>query len=196
MEENGLVPGKKNAARLGAHLVFVDESGALLIPGVRRTWAPRGQTPIHHHRYRRDRISMISGVSVSPARRRIGLYYQLHRQNIRQAEACDFLRQLLRHLRGPVIVLWDNGKIHKGDAVRALCRTIPRLRLERFPPYAPELNPDEGIWQFTKRTLANGRPDDIDELYGHLRSVLEDLRHNHAQLRACIRHSGLPFFLP
>lgn len=191
-----MAAGKKNAKRLGAHIVFVDESGFMLIPGVRRTWAPRGETPIHHHRYRHDRISVISGVSVSPTRRRFGLYYQLHRNNIHQAEACGFLRQLLRHLRGHVIVIWDNGNIHKGDPVRDLCRAFPRLRLERFPPYAPELNPDEGVWTITKRTLANARPDDIDELDLHLTSVLKNLSENPRLLRACITHSDLPPFLP
>ncbi|MFH1741892.1 MAG: transposase [bacterium] len=62
---------KKNATRLGAHIVFVDESGFLLIPTVRKTWAPRGQTPIHRHRYRHDKISAISGISVSPNRKRL-----------------------------------------------------------------------------------------------------------------------------
>jgi transposase len=188
--------GKKNAARLGAHIVFVDESGFLLIPSVRRTWAPRGVTPLHHHWSRHDRISVISGVSVSPRRRRIGLYYQLHLTNIHQTEACAFVRLLLRHLRGPVIVVWDNGNIHQGDPVRALCRAFPRLRLERFPPYAPELNPDEGVWTTTKRTLANGRPDCQDELAAQLITALEELRRNPRNLRACITGSDLPPFLP
>ena len=95
---------KKNAARLGAHLVFIDESGFLLIPNVLRTWAPRGQTPIHRHRYRRDKISVIAGISVSPRRQRLGLYYRLCLCNIGQLETCEFLRHLLRHLRGPIIV--------------------------------------------------------------------------------------------
>ena len=63
METEGLAASKKNAARLGAHLVFADESGFLLIPNVVKTWAPRGQTPVLRHYYRRERISVISGVS-------------------------------------------------------------------------------------------------------------------------------------
>ncbi len=137
---------KKNATRLDAHLVFVDESGFLLVPSVHRTWAPRGVTPIHRHLYRRDKISVISGISVSPRRNRFGLYYRLHpKKNVKHPQVCEFLRYLLRHLRGPVIVLWDNGRPHKGAAVRDLCRRFPRLRLEAFPSYAPELNPDEGV---------------------------------------------------
>ena len=191
-----MAPGKKDAIRLGAHLVFVDESGFLLVPSVHRTWAPRGVTPIHRHLYRRDKISVISGISVSPLRRRLGLYYQLHvKKNINQGAVCDFLRHLLRHLRGPVIVLWDNGKIHKGDPIRELCRRFTRLRLEAFPPYAPELNPDEEVWNLSKGSLANGRPDGVVELKTHLVTTLRKLRCSPKLLRACVIHSALPSFL-
>ena len=144
---------------------------------------------------RHDRISVISGVSVSPRQQRLGLYYQLHPHNIRQAEAVAFLQHLLQHLRGPVIVVWDNGTIHGGDPIRALCRRHPRLRLERFPAYAPELNPDEGVWAHAKRTLANGRPDTQATLHAHLAATLNELRYAPRRLRGCITHSGLPPFL-
>src|SRR5687767_3493376 len=141
-----MAASKKNAARLGAYLVFVDESGFLLIPTVLRTWAPRGCTPILHHRYRRDKVSVISGISVSPQRQRLGLFYRMHLTNIGQVEVCEFLRQLLRHLPGHVIVLLDNSNTHKGDPLRQLLRRHPRLHVEHFPSYAPDLNPDEGVW--------------------------------------------------
>jgi transposase len=195
MEAHGLAAHKKNAARLGAHIVFVDESGFLLIPPVRKTWAPRAETPIIRHHARRDRISVISGISVSPTRTHIGLYYRLHRKNIQQAEVCEFLHHLLKHLRGHVIAIWDNGKIHKGEPIREMCRRFPRLHLERFPSYAPELNPDEGVWSSTKQTLANGRPDNLDELSRHLVKTLRDLSRSQPALRACIHESDIPSFL-
>jgi len=69
--------------------------------------SPR-DTPVHHHRQgRRDKVSVISGISVSPRRRRLGLYYQLYFDNIGQEEVLRFLRELLRHLGRPVIVLLD-----------------------------------------------------------------------------------------
>lgn len=77
-----MAPDKKNAERLGAHIVFADESGFVLIPTVVKTWAPQGETPIHQHRQgRRDKISVISGISVSPKQRRLGLYYLLFFDN-------------------------------------------------------------------------------------------------------------------
>jgi hypothetical protein len=59
--------------------------GCLILPGgfdVAKTWAPVGQTPIHRHVYRRDQISVISGISVSPKRQRLNLYYYLFYDNI------------------------------------------------------------------------------------------------------------------
>jgi transposase len=192
-----MAEGKKNAERLGAYLVFVDESGFLLIPTVRKTWAPCGHTPIVRHRQgRRQKVSAIAGLSVSPVRQRLGLYYRLHTKNIQQTEVRDFLRHLLRHLRGPLIVVWDNGSVHGGDLIRALCRTHPRLQLERFPAYAPELDPAEGVWHLSKAELANGRPDVQDELLSHVTDSLERLRHSPPHLRGCIQQSQLPFFLP
>ena len=190
-----MAEGQKNAARLGAHLVFVDESGFLLIPTVLRTWAPRGRTPILRHRYRRDKVSVISGVSVSPRRQRLGLFYHLHLSNIGQVEVCEFLRLLLRHLPGHVIVLLDNSTTHKGDPLRQLRQRHPRLHVEHFPSYAPELNPDEGIWSLAKRALANSRPDDILELVVEVTQTMDDLAVSRPKLRACIEHSGIPPFL-
>jgi hypothetical protein len=117
-----------------------------LIPSVVRTWAPEGQTPIHRHRQgRRDKISVISGISLSPKRHQLGLYYLLFYDNIKQEEVCVFLRELLRHLRGPVIVLLDNSSTHKGEPLLKLLRQHPRLSMEYFPSYAPDLHPDEGV---------------------------------------------------
>jgi transposase len=181
--------------RLGAHLVFADESGFLLIPNVVKTWAPRGRTPVHRHHYRRDKVSVISGISVSPKRHHLGLYYQLWFDNIGQAEVCEFLRHLLRHLHGPVIALLHNSQTHKGEPLHELQRQHPRLRIEHFPSYAPELNPDEGVWSSAKRKLANGSPNDVQELMDDVIRSIESIRRSPAKLRGCILQSGLPFFL-
>jgi tetratricopeptide (TPR) repeat protein len=109
-------------------------------------------------------ISVISGISVSPQRQHLGLYYLLYFDNLGQEEVCRFLRELLRHLRGSVIVLLDNSSTHHGEPLGELLRRHPRLHIEHFPASAPELNPDEGVWSLAKRELANGCPLDVDEL--------------------------------
>jgi transposase len=185
---------KKNAARLGSHIVFADESGFLLIPNVVRTWAPQGQTPIHRHcQGRRDKISVISGISVSPSRHRLGLYYLLFYDNTGQGEVCVFLRELLRHLRGPVIVLLDNSSTHKGKPIEQILGRHLRLRIEYFPSYAPQLNPDEGVWALARQRLANSCPNDVDELLEDILGSIEAIRNPSDKRRRCIAHSELPF---
>jgi transposase len=196
METIRLAPGKKNAARLAAHLVFVDESGFLLIPSVRKTWSPVGQTPVLRHRYSHDRISAISGISVSPKRFHCTLYCQLYEDNIQSEEVAAFLRHLLHQVHGHLIVLLDNGKAHRGEPVQELLARTTRLHLEPFPPYAPELNPDEGVWNHLKSTLANGRPDTQEELMDVLSDEICGLAASQRLLRGCIRQSELPPFLP
>lgn len=162
---------------------------------MRRTWGPCGQTPQTRYAYKHDKISAVSAVTVSPRRRRLGLYFHLYRKNIQQAEICRFLRHLLRHVRGPLIVIWDNGRPHKGEPIRELCRRYPRLWLERFPAYAPELNPDEGVWNQADNTLANGRPEQLEQLSAVLSKTLRALRRSQPKLRWCIHQSDLPPFL-
>jgi transposase len=186
---------KKKAARLGAHLVFADESGFLLIPNVAKTWAPEGQTPIHRHAYRRDKISVISGITVSPKRQRLNLYYYLFYDNIGQEEVCLFLRHLLRHLRGQVIVVLDNSRTHKGEPFEELLLQHPRLHIENFPSYAPDLNPDEGVWSLAKRKLASSCPKDIEELTEDIIWSINGIGRSQKKLRGCIEQSELPSFL-
>lgn len=166
----------------------------MLIPPVRRTWAPKGSTPLTVHRFSHSRVSAISAVSVSPVRKRLSLYYHLSQDNIRGTDVAMFVRELLKAIPGHLIVLWDNSVTHRGVLVRELDRKGERLRIEYFPAYAPELNPDEGIWSQLKSLLANGRPDDVAELEDHLLACLVDIRSSQSKLRACIHKSDLPLF--
>lgn len=162
-----------------------------------KTWAPRGRTPVHRHRQKkRERISVISALSVSPRRQRLGLYYQLYLDGIGRQEVCIFLRHLLRHLRGRVVVLLDKSSTHRdGQLNRLLQEKKSRLRLEYFPTYAPELNPDEGVWCWSKRQMANSCLADIDELIAEVIRCMEQMRKSSQKLRACILQSELPSFL-
>jgi transposase len=155
-----------------------------------------GQTPVLRHRYRHDRISAISGIAVSPKRFHCTLYCQLYEDNIQAEEVAVFLRHLLHQIQGHLIVLLDNGKIHRGDPMEELLARTTRLHLEPFPPYAPELNPDEGVWNHLKSTLANGRPDTQAELMDVLSDEICNLAASQPLLWGCIQQSDLPPFLP
>ena len=196
MEEGCLAARKKNVARLAAHLVFIDESGFLLIPTVRKTWSPVGQTPILRHCYSHDRLSAISAITVSPRRFHCTLYCHIYEGNIHGEEVALFLRHLLWHIPGALIVLWDNSQIHRGDPVQELLSRTSRLHLVPFPAYTPELNPDEGVWNHLKKQLANERPETQEELMDVLGDEICRLAANPVLLRGCIQQSELPRFLP
>ena len=87
----------------------------------------------------------------------------------------------------------DNSSTHKGEPVEQLLLRHRRLRIEHFPSYAPQLNPDEGVWSLAKREPANSCPNDVDELMDGILSSIEAIRNSPAKLRGCIVQSKVPF---
>lgn len=166
---------------------------------VRRTWAPRGRTPILRHLGHRDKVSALSGISVSPRRRRLGLYIRFfENRNVKAPNIIAFLRQLLRHLGGRIIVIWDRGRPHTaGETKRFLHRSRRRLSTESFPSYAPDLNPDEHVWALLKNhRLANHGFNTLQRLHQHLLYHAGRTGRSQNLLWGCIRASELPMQRP
>jgi len=164
----------------------------LLIPTRRRTWGPEGQTPKVPYCYKHDRISALAVLTVSPIRRHIGLYARFQQDNFKAVHVAPFLRQLLRHMPGPVILLWDQGQIHKGPAIRQVLLDNPRLHTEFFPKYAPELNPAEQVWNEFKGHTANSLPLDKQDIRNSLHANKRRVRRSQDKLRSLILASKLP----
>jgi transposase len=104
----------------------------------------------------------------------------------------DFLRALLQHLRGHVILLWDRGRIHRGPAIEAVQQAHPRLHLEEFPAYAPELNPTEQLWNDFKSHTANSLLRDQQHLRRRLYDNTRRVRRSQTKLRSFLLASKLP----
>lgn len=144
----------------------------MLQPTVRRTWAPRGQTPLHYSWDRRDRLSVISAISVSARKRRLGLYFDIQDANICTDEFEDFVAELLVHFHKGVILVIDRWMVRR-SGVKRLQRRFSRVDVEWLPDYAPELNPVEQIWNYSKYSqLSNFIPDDIEHLASELDASL------------------------
>jgi transposase len=176
-----------------AYLVFLDESGFMLTPTVRRTLAPRGKTPVLDAWDRRDRWSAISCISLSPVAGRPGLHFDLVDHNIHGEDVVAFVAQLHRRL-GPITLVWDRNQIHsKSKAVRAWLANHPDVVAEDFPGYVPDLNPDEGVWGWTKYgRLANLAANDKDELWDRVVDELVEVKFRPDLLRGFVRQTGLP----
>jgi transposase len=179
-----------------AHVVLIDESGCLLAPLLRRSQALRGHTPVcTQPGGHRDKVSIIAALTVSPVRQHLGLYFQtIPHGYVTAPTAAAFLHELLRHLRGRVIAVWDRGPIHKGPDLRQLLRRFPRLSVESLPPYAPDLNPVEFLWNHLKYDqLANLVPAGVLHLNCLVQATLEVAGDDQQRLRSCFEASELPF---
>ena len=169
-----------------------------MCPLVRHTWAPRGRTPQLRHRVRHHRkVSLIGALSISPRRRRLRWLLHLHPdQGIRQQQVLAFLRDLLRHFRGPVIIIWDRLNAHRAKQVREYIQATGRVQTEYLPPYAPELNPNEYGWAYLKgHCLGNYCPDELDDLQRAARDAVNDIASRQNLLRSFVHATQLPIRL-
>jgi transposase len=115
------------------------------------------------------------------------------RTSIRGYGVVCFLRHLLRHVPGKLLVIWDGASIHRCKLVQAFLAAggAARLWLEPLPSYAPDLNPAEGIWRALKRVeLPNLCCRTLDELDRELGLAIARLRHKRTVIQGCITHAG------
>lgn len=159
---------REEAREQGRTIVFIDESGLSQKPARKRTWAKRGQTPILEFNFNWKKLSAIAGVTFC------SFFFALHEGTIKSAEVIEFLRQLQNRIEGPMLIVWDGLRAHWSKAVQAYVATTgERLRVEKLPAYAPELNPVEYLWGHLKaHELANFAARSVGLLSSHARKTL------------------------
>jgi transposase len=174
--------------------VFLDEAGFLMAPLLRRSWAPRGHTPQLYHRTRHHKkVSAIAALCVSPSRKHLRCLFRLFPdQSIDAPRLIEFVRALLRALRGPVVLLWDSLKAHRARETNTFLARHRRIHLVVLPTYAPELNPVEYLWSDAKLgEMANFAPLDLDALTHKTRRTLRSIQRQPQRLRSLLAHSPL-----
>lgn len=173
MAEAALAANQKKARRRRAYIIFIDETGFRLQPVNRRTWAPTGQTPVQRAWDRYDRLSVIGAVALSPGRQSITTPFEIQEDNVRTNDVVEFIRQLRKSLRGPLIIVWDRWSVHRSAAKQISLSRLKNIDFEFLPAYAPELNPVEARWSNAKYAeLANFVPDDVSQLKRTVRTTL------------------------
>jgi hypothetical protein len=164
----------------------------MLQPTVRRTWAPVGMTPVHAVSARHDRLSAMAALTVSPRRKRVGLYFDLFGSNIRWPEVVSFVRKIRRALGRDLYVVWDRLSAHR-TAERILDNSADRVCFEYLPAYAPQLNPVEQVWSHAKHgELANHLPEHVLDLLEAVSDSLVRKRSQPRLLRNFFEHAELP----
>ncbi len=122
-------------------------------------------------------------------------YFRLYPDAIRGAEVIDFLKALLRHIEGPLLLVWDRLPAHRSRLVREFIElSAGHIATEYLPPYAPELNPVEYIWAYWKQhELPNVCPKDYRELNQRARQALRRMRRKPRLIPAFWKQSSLGF---
>lgn len=183
-----MADAKKNAARHGQTIVFIDESGLSERPTVVRTWAPRGQTPVIQYSFNWKQLSAVAGLSFWR------FYFRFFPGVVRAPQLVEFLQALRAHLRGRrLLIIWDGLGTHRSALVRRWLEAQQgAVQIEFLPPYAPELNPVEQIWNYLKnREIANLCPADLSEVHTTARRRLQSMQRRPALIRAFWRQTEL-----
>lgn len=178
----------------------MDEAGFSTQPVRRTTWGAVGTTPVVKIAGRGwKKISVAAALTVSPkgrggrgGRRRIGQFFRMYERDIDGPSFAGFVRELLRSVRGRVVLIWDGLAVHRAPAVKALLATHRRVKVHRLPSYAPELNPVEPMWGHAKGVGLRGYvPGDVIDLEIEADCVLDEIGHQQRLLRGFFKATPL-----
>jgi transposase len=176
-------------------ILMADEVGFMMNPSVKKTWAPKAQTPIVPYRNRRHKkVSVLGAVALHSMSGRIDLLCDFHPDSyVRGEQAAAFLHRVLaEYPTGPIDLVWDNLQAHKAPIVKEVLLEHPRLTLHYLPPYAPDLNAAEGIWCLTKHhRMANHTICELPTLHAEAQRHLSDVGNDQQLLRSCFEAAGL-----
>ncbi len=180
---------RRRARREHRVLVFEDESGFYLLPGLVRTYAPAAQTPVIREQQTRDHLSVMGGMTPE------GKVYTLARQeSLNGLHSVEFLQHLLRVAGERLLVIWDGSPIHRRAAVHEfVAGTRGAVWLEALPGYAPDLNPwDEGGWHHLKNVeMRNLVCRDLEELHQEFYLAVGRLRQKPHLVRSFFAQAGM-----
>jgi len=192
VREEEMAGAKKKAWREKKSLVLMDESGFMLQPVSRKTWALRGRRPVHKSWDRHERLSALGALTLSPRRERLGFYFWFRRNNICGEDVEAFVTDLRRQLGRDIILVWDRLSAHRAAATALKRKLGGKVQFEWLPAYAPELNPVEQVWSNTKYgELANFIPDDLEHLRQAVSQSLNAKRTQQHLLRSFFKHAEL-----
>jgi transposase len=189
-----MAPHPKKGLRLKKLLVFFDEAGVSDRPTVRRTWAPKGKTPVISGAGGWKTRSVMSGIACEATGKNPRLLFMIRPKAVRSPDIIQYLKRLKRHLKGrKTVILMDGLRAHWSRQVMTFLKEERHwLEAERFPSYAPELNPQEYGWSaFRGKDAANIAPGTTAELDRMIRQGLRRIGRNESLLKGCLKASGL-----
>jgi transposase len=182
----------RRAKRLGANIYFWDEAGFRTDAAQGRTWGVKGQTPVVTRSGQRQSASAASAVNAKG-----GFWFATYRGGMTAGVFCELLRKLMNGRRQPLFLVLDSLPAHKAKLVRKyVASTKGRLELHFLPHYAPELNPDELVWNHLKRTGTARRPLTQGEKLRHrVAADLLAIKHRPSLVRSFFRAPAVAYII-
>ena len=166
--------------------MFVDETGFSFRAKTGTTWAPRGRTPVLRRVSQRRALSTVSGLTLS------GRISKRHFAPALCGEDMVItLRHFQRHVPGPLIIIWDRLNAHRATVVKESLGAHPEIEVHWLPPYAPDLNPEEGCHGNVKQHLRNALPCGVSDLRAGVDRGFARLRRRPDLILGFFRHAGL-----
>ncbi|WP_455711024.1 IS630 family transposase [Streptomyces hydrogenans] len=200
MEEGRLAAGKSTAAACNGWIVFEDEASQSMTPPRARTWGRIGQTPVVRVRgWGAGRVSMAGMTCYRPGERS-RLIYAVREYRGRKDEPKGFgwrdFRDLLVRARiqlgGPIVLVWDNVRLHLTKPLREFIdANATWLTVFQLPTYAPDLNPQEGIWALVKRDIGNLAAADLGQITRVVKRRLKQIQYRPDLVDSCLAGTGL-----
>ena len=145
---------KKRAKKLGAMIFFLDEAGFQSDPPLGRSYGLKGHTPVVTSSGQRQSINVISAVNASGA-----FWAATYTGKLNAESFLEFLKDFMKSQRGKVLLVVDGHPAHKANLIKKYIAALEgRLELHFLPPYSPDLNPDEFVWNYMKGTGVSKKP--------------------------------------
>lgn len=163
---------RRRARQVKAEIYFADEAGVRSDFHSGTTWGKKGHTPIVSSTGARFGTNLISAVSA-----RGQLRFMFTKGRVTASVFLEFLKRLLVNAPRPIFLIVDGHPTHKAKLVRRFVEEQEgKLELFYLPPYSPELNPDEYVWNDLKnnclgRKLLTSREHLKRETLRHLRKL-------------------------
>lgn len=176
---------KRMALEAGADIFFGDEASVRSDYHSGTTWAPKGKTPVVVTTGARFKVNVISAISPKGE-----LRFMATENNVNAKVFCEFLSCLLADATAPVFLIVDNHPVHRSEEVQKFVTAAKgKLRLFYLPPYSPELNPDELVWNYLKNhhtgRMSHGGKKEFHE---RVITIMQSLQQLKDKVKSFFRH--------
>lgn len=193
MDNRNATRHKKKVAQDPENVLLTsDEAGFNLLSSAMRTYAPCGQTPVLQQDCKYTHLSAIAAISPTGV-----IVSDIREDSFDGPAIVDFLRKILMSFKKEIHLIWDGAKIHIGQVVKDFLLTEPeakRLFLYRIPPYSPELNPTEQLWNNMKNVeLKNVFSKNKQELRENLNKTFDKIKQKEDIIKGFFRHPKVVF---